>query len=139
VACVLLKDGAGNIRKIPENTPFEKLPEEKIVGIDVNCGLKEGELPRSPNTFTVLAKELNAEIGEGKGDWIKALAKPVARLLGKTGCSNCEARRIVTNAYGKLKAKHGQAKALQLIKDLWITSTGNPEEALLALKEHLKD
>lgn len=139
MACVILKDIEGNKREIPENVPFEKLPGEKIVGINVNCGLKEGEKPRLPNTFMILAGELNAEIGEGKGDWIKALAKPVAKLLGKTGCSNCEARRIVTNAYAKLKGKHGQAEALRLIKDLWVASASNPEEALLALKEHLKN
>ena len=87
-----------------------------------------------------LSDELSESIGSGFGDWIRTVAKPIATVMGKKGCSTCEARRIVTNAYGKLRKKHGQIVALGLIKDLWALSYKADGEAVLQrLKELLDD
>ena len=85
-------------------------------------------------------QELQQEVGGGFGDWIRSLAKPIATVMGKEHCSTCEARRIVTNAYGKLRKKHGQAVALGMVKDLWALSyKADGEAVLLRLKEMLDD
>ena len=136
MACVILQDIEGNKRTIPENTPFVKQPGEKIVGVDHNCAQDKAQAPANPNTANALARELNHELGAGLGDFVKVLAKPIAWAIGKKNCSSCEARRVVLNAYGKLKAKHGMVEAVRIMKEI---PTNNPEEALVALRQHLKD
>lgn len=88
-----------------------------------------------------LIKELDAELGKGgkgPGDWIKAFLSPIAKKLGKSRCTACEARRVATNAYAVLKAKYGMVEALRVMKELWEMSfTAKPDEVLIKLKEYL--
>jgi len=96
-----------------------------------------------PNLEQVLAtkaiplrQELDEALGGGAGDWIRAMVKPLAKFVGKQHCTQCEARRIATNAYAKLKVKYGQLEALRIIKELW-TLSGNPDATMLKLKDYL--
>jgi hypothetical protein len=139
MACIVLKGLSGE-RRIPEGANYVLIPGESIIGIDTSC---KGDVSIQPATDELWATlhELDTELneqGKGPGDWIKTLIKPAARLMGRTNCMSCEARRVVANAYGKLKVKHGQVKALTIIKDLWKLSLKNNEEVVLQkLKEYL--
>lgn len=96
--------------------------------------------PNEAQQQWALRDELQAEIGAGYGDWIRFLAKPIAEVAGKKGCTACEARRIVTNAYGRLKEKHGSISALSMIKDLWALSMkADGDEVLMKLRGLLND
>jgi hypothetical protein len=139
MACLVLKGLEGE-RRIPQDSRggfrYAQIPGEKIVGIDPNC---QGAVvqPVTSESSKLIA-ELDAELGKGGGDWLKRFLKPAAKLLGKSNCMSCEGRRVVTNAYGALKAKHGQLEALRMIKDLWHRSFSEPEaEILKTLKEYL--
>jgi hypothetical protein len=140
--CIVLKRPDGTTRKIPYGMNYIKHPGEEPVGIDRDC-------PDGPRQFSghgavsekkQLLRELDEEIGSGAGDWIKRFVAPVAKKLGKQSCTACEARRVVTNAYARLKAKHGQLEALRIIKDLWKNSFSKTgEEILEELEKHLHD
>jgi len=134
MACLQLKNPiTGETRNlsvaIGESVPM--LPGEIVVGAGSSCN---GEA--SPQT---LQQELDSAIGSGSGDWIRDLAKPLAKLLGKEGCSKCEARRLATNAYGKLKDKHGQLEALRIIKELWQMSLTDADATLIRLQQYLQE
>jgi len=140
MACIILENNAGGKRLIPDGQPYRLEVSEKITGVDMNCG---GDVIRINGTIqneSPLIAEMQNEVGGGFGDWIRTLASPIAEVMGKKGCSTCEARRIVTNAYGKLKEQHGQLKALSIIKDLWALSMkASGDEVLQKLKEILHD
>ena len=136
MACIILELN-GSTRSIPEGHPYRLMPGEKITGVDENCN---GKIQRIQPNVPSIHDELVREIGGGFGDWIRTLTSPIAEVMGKKGCSSCEARRIVTNAYAKLKAKHGQIGALAIIKDLWALSfKAEGDQVLIKLKEILHD
>lgn len=136
MACIILEVN-GSTRSIPDGQPYRLQPGEKITGVDKNCNGSVVKI--RPNGPTV-HDELIQEIGGGFGDWIRTLTSPIAEVMGKKGCSSCEARRLVTNAYAKLKAKHGQIGALAIIKDLWALSfRAEGDQVLIKLKEILHD
>jgi len=142
MACLVFKLLDGTERRIPPSPDGQyrraSVPGEVYLGIDPDCG---GEIVLAPvsNESAQLVAELDAELGVGgSGDWIKRLVSPAAKLLGRSSCMTCEARRVVTNAYGMLKAKHGQKEALRMMKQLWQRSFKEPEaEILKSLKEYL--
>jgi hypothetical protein len=69
---------------------------------------------------------------------MKTLFKPVAKAMGREGCTACEARRLITNAWAKLKEKHGPVEAARVMKDLWLKSfKEEPDKVIAALKEAL--
>lgn len=136
MACIILELN-GSKRSIPEGQPYRLIPGEKITGVDENCN---GKIQAIGASKPSLHDELAREIGGGFGDWIRTLATPIATVLGKKGCTSCEARRLVTNAYARLKAKHGQMEALAIIKDLWALSfRSSGDDVLRKLKEVLHD
>jgi hypothetical protein len=116
--------------EIAVGVSFTLLPGEFVVGAGSNCNGSASPIS--------LQRELDEAIGGGAGDWIRDMAKPIARLLGKEGCSKCEARRITTNAYTQLKARHGQFEALRIIKELWQLSSIDADQVLARLKYHLE-
>lgn len=136
--CVVLQSAEGTHRRVEAGKPYNLQPGERVLHIDRGC---TGVLP--PPLFGVQAsimKELDAVVGNGMGNWIKTLAGPVARAMGKTHCTACEARRVVANAYAKLKAKYGKLEALVKIKELWMLSTKESgDKVLYKLKEYLSD
>ena len=141
MACLVFRLLDGTERRIPPSPDGQfrraSIPGEIYVGIDPTCG---GEIALMPvqNESAALVAELDAELGGGAGDWIKRLAGPAARLLGVSSCMSCEARRVITNAYGQLKARHGKVEALRMIKTLWSRSFKEDEAAILeTLKEYL--
>lgn len=142
MACLHIQTTDGTIRKVftELGEPVSMFAGEMVKGVTLNC---EGEgsinLPQ-PTNQSNLFHELDQEIGGGAGDWIKALASPLARLVGKQKCSVCEAKRIATNAYGKLKTKYGQLEALRIIRELWKASgIEGGDTALVKLQEYLND
>lgn len=137
--CVKLEAADGSIRLVVSGIPYRLRPGEKVVGVDRTCGVaKVDYVAPGKDDFAVLKDEIDQAVGVGAGDWIKTLAKPFAKLAGKTGCTACEARRLATNAYAQLKGKHGQLKAMSIMKDLWQMSfTEEPEAVLAKLKSYL--
>ena len=132
--CIVLELN-GAKRLIESGKPYRLQPGEVLTGVDENCG---GNTIRIVGKTDTLHDELALEVGPGMGDWIRTLATPIATVMGKKGCTTCEARRIVTNAYGQLKAQHGQLKALGMMKDLWMLSMkAEGDEVLARLKEML--
>lgn len=135
MACSIYKALDGSERRIPSGVAHIIAPGEIFIGVDRDCAMNPSdkrkkatvEVLKQRETYQSLAREVDKEIGSGVGDWIKRLASPVAKLLGKSGCSSCETRRIVTNAYGQLKNKHGQLEALRIIKELWSDSFKNDD------------
>ena len=144
MACLHIKLPDNTIRKIVTQVgeSVSMGAGEIVAGVSENC---EGELSTTlPVNTTVhpqsLYAEMESEIGPGAGDFIKALAAPLAKLMGKEGCSSCEARRIVTNAYSKLKTKYGIIKTVSILKELWQMSFNESGDAVLGkLQEHLDD
>jgi hypothetical protein len=137
--CIVLQATDGNKRLIPHGSPYQLARGETVVGVDNTCGGDVRLISVVPKVEP-LQKELQDQIGPGFGDWIRSLATPIATVMGKRGCTTCEARRLVTNAYGKLREQHGQLKALSIIKDLWMLSTtASGDEVLVKLKEVLDD
>jgi len=125
-------------RMVPLGQPYVKAPDEDRVPGIYECSGRP--IPAKMPQRTNLKNELDVAIGHGAGDWIKVLASPIAKLVGKEGCSPCEAKRLVVNSYAKLKAKYGMMEALSTMKTLWdMSAAGHPEEALLKLKAKLDD
>jgi hypothetical protein len=124
--CIKWQAVDGTVRVIPMGVAFKRLPGEKPIGREDCKFVGEGkdrllisrkELKGRPVNH--LSEELDKELGSGLGDMIKVFAAPIAKLLGKGKCSSCNTRRVITNAYGKLKEKHGQLEALRIMKRLW--------------------
>ncbi len=154
MACVIFVDPEGNRRVIPLGAAFRRKPGEHAVGKLDDCGigselvnpadvLGDSKLSVSglvPNDLPKLRAELNIELGSGYGDMIKTLAAPVAKMIGKSNCTACEVRRVIANAYGKLKARYGMIEALRLMKGLWQDTFDKKiteEETLLKLRQFL--
>ena len=136
MACIVLENN-GVRRTVRDGEPYKLARGEFIAGVDANC---EGGFEAVDRQTPRLQDEMSQVVGPGFGDWIKVMAAPIAEVMGKKGCTTCEARRIVTNAYAKLKAQHGQLKALAMIKDLWALSyKADGDQVLLRLKELLRD
>lgn len=123
-SCVEITKANGDVYTKPIGEPLQLPVGDRITGRSYNCGRE----------LVSLTKELDEAVGPGAGDWIKTFAAPVAKLLGKEKCSKCEARRVVTNGYSKLKAAHGQLRAMAIIKELWELSS-QPQGAEAALKK----
>jgi hypothetical protein len=137
--CIRLKSPDGTIRLVKSGEAYRALPGEIVDGVDRTCGSTIALPERPKNPAKQLRDELNEAIGAGAGDWIHTLAKPLAKLVGKEGCSACEARRLATNAYAQLKGKHGQFEAMRIMKELWTMSfTQNPDEVLHKLEGYLE-
>jgi hypothetical protein len=140
MACIRLRTPEGHTRMVPEGVPYHMAPGEVVIGSSAFC---PGDIqPPHPNdSLATLVADLDRELGKGgMGDWIKVFAGPVAKILGKGGCMSCEVRRVVTNAYANLRAKHGTAEALRIMKDLWSESNkpGAKEiDVLHKLQEYL--
>lgn len=114
-------------------------PGDVLVGVEATCSSNLNAVIAAEPTQT-LQQELNDAIGSGAGDWIKTLVSPFAKLIGKKSCSICEARRLATNAYAKLKVKYGQVEALRIMKELWEDSfaeRADPNAILLKLQGYL--
>lgn len=130
MACSIYRAMDGSERRIPNGMAHRIAIGEIFIGIDREYSPDSSdkrkkasvEVLKQRETFKLLAEEVDKEIGGGAGDWIKRLASPVAKLLGKKGCTSCETRRIVTNAYAQLKGKYGQLEALHIMKELWSDS-----------------
>lgn len=141
--CSIYRAIDGSERRIPSGVAHIIAPGEIYIGVDRNCSVLPGDKNRvavlkQQETYQSLIKEVDEGLGKGAGDWIKRLASPIAKLLGKTKCSRCETRRIVTNAYGQLKNKYGQLEALRIMKELWTDSfKQNDLATMLKLKEYL--
>lgn len=140
--CIKLQTPDGSTRYIANGQPYMLAPGEKRVGVDKTCG--DGRPVKDAMTAAqlekaALLKELNAELGSGAGDWVKLFAKPTAALLNKQNCMSCEVRKVVLNAYARLKARYGLLEALRMIKDLEVKSLagGKDEEILTRLKAWL--
>ena len=137
VPCIQLRSPEGVIRLVKSGEPYRKLPGEEIMGVDRTCA---GTIKQAVKTKDgQLRTELDSALGSGAGDWIRTMVKPFAKLIGKDQCSACEARRIATNAYAKLKGQHGQLEALRIMKELWQDSfTQKPDDVLRKLETYLK-
>ncbi len=138
--CIVFKNAqTGELRY--EATEIGKSVQHRVgeVVLEVRNHCEQPNLPEQPTIKAIpLRQELDEALGPGAGDWIRAMVKPLAKFVGKDRCSTCEARRIATNAYAKLKVKYGQIEALKIIKELW-TLSGNPDATMLKLKEYLDD
>jgi len=137
--CIILEMPDGDRRLVVAGMPYRMRPGEKVVGADPTCGAAKVDY-KAPgkDDLKTLKEEIDEAVGGGVGDWIKVLAKPFAKLAGKEGCSACEARRIATNAYAQLKGKHGQFKAMSIMKELWeLSFTAEPDAVLAKLKTYL--
>lgn len=130
--CLKLKNQLGVERLVPLGQPYTVAPGEVYVAGQFDCDGKT-PAPKQPN----LAQELNAEIGMGMGDFVKVLASPIAKLIGKDHCTVCEAKRVLLNHYGALKDKHGLIAAVSIMKDIWAVAKTDPDAALAKLKESL--
>jgi len=133
----------GNIRKVETDVgeSVAMLPGEIVYAVSQNCdGDFSAGIPQLMSEQRSLFQELQQEIGPGAGDFIKTIANPIARFMGKEGCTACEARRIVTNAFGKLKTKYGLIKAANILRELWEMSMKDEGEKVLEkLQEHLNN
>lgn len=122
MACIILRTPEGHTRTVPEGVAYRLAPGEQVAGAVRACA-GEIQLPHANDSLQQLVAELDQELGKGgAGDWLKVFASPVARILGRAGCMSCEVRRVVTNAYANLRAKHGTAEALRIMKELWQAS-----------------
>lgn len=138
--CITLKNavtGAITYKAVAVGQSFSHGTGEAVLSITERCpdGTDAEVLQAPVNAHQALLTELNEAIGGGAGDWIKALVSPFARATGRKSCTVCEARRLMTNAYGKLKAKYGQVEALRLIGELWQMSLAeNPDTTAILTK-----
>lgn len=89
---IVLQQPDGSIREVLEGSPYTQNPGERPVAV--------------------------REIGEqetlpaGLGDYVAAMAKPVALALGLADCAACQTRQIVLNLWKKL----GPVKTANLIR-----------------------
>ena len=145
--CMIFKhSGTGKVRAVQVDKGMSVMhqPNEVLVRVDPHCdetfiGMVEQHNKGVPiSDHGSLMHEMNEAIGGGAGDWIKAMVAPFAKLIGKKSCTQCEARRLATNAYAKLKVKYGQIEALRIIKELWQMSMKEPGDTVLTkLKGYL--
>jgi hypothetical protein len=139
MACIEIKNIQGETKLIPQNTQYAI--DWTFTGkIEWDCGneslAKQGEGVPIEVLLTEMDKHLGTE-GHGPGDWLKYFVAPIAIILGKQGCTSCETRRVIANAYHNLKVKHGKVLALLKIWRLWRLSIKDPEKAALKLKEYI--
>lgn len=118
-------------------------PGERALREEENCFVAtesfkvSTEVLKAQTQNVNLLNELDAKLGSGGGDWLKVFFEPVAKAIGKANCMGCEVRRVVTNAYGNLRKKHGKVIALLLMARLWYMSTQDVDKATRKLKEYL--
>lgn len=138
MACIKLisADGTKELL-ITANTQYVKAPGDRLV-VDKDCENGEFKQYVKPAKKQTLLEELSEQVGSGPGDIIAAFAKPVAALLGKTKCTPCETKRVITNASKPLSAKYGRIKATLLMAELWRMTKRSPEEATIKLQEYLQ-
>jgi hypothetical protein len=136
--CILFKNAqTGEIRSVVVEVGESVQHRVGEVLLEVRNDCDRPNLEQQPiEKHIPLRQELDDALGSGAGDWIRTMVKPLAKFVGKDRCSQCEARRIATNAYAKLKVKYGQLEALRIIKELWAMSS-DPDATLQKLKEHL--
>lgn len=139
MSCIKLIAPDGSVRSIEEGKPYKKIVGEKSLGRDPECNGKVAPITvRVGNKTNSLLKELNDAIGPGIGDWVKVMAEPVAKVLGKTGCVPCQAKSVVLNAFSKLRNKYGLIKAGSITAELFKLASNDPNEAALKLKEYIE-
>ena len=136
--CVILEMPDGDRRLVVSGVPYRLRVGEKVVGVDRSCGSAKVEYVKPQSDVQITKDELDAAIGPGVGDWVKLLAKPMAKLAGKANCTACEARRITLNAAGQLRQKHGVLKTASIITELTQMSLREEPDVVLAkLKTYL--
>ena len=139
MSCIRLKALDGSERSVEEGKPYKKIIGEKAIGMDPECNGKVAPISlRIGGRASDLLKELNDMVGPGLGNWIEVMAKPVAKVLGKTGCVPCQAKSVTLNAFSKLRSKHGIIKTGPIIVELFKLANDNPEQAALKLQEYLQ-
>jgi hypothetical protein len=87
MACIILSSPHGT-RYIPENTEYQLLQEESIVGVDWNCG-------------HVIQDDVEAHLQEAGLKLGDAIAW-VTHKLGIPQCAPCKARQEILNNAQKL-------------------------------------
>jgi hypothetical protein len=129
----------------PDGTRYTVAPGENHPVEHRAVAIEKGgvELSVERQAAVAMLQEIEAELGAESGtagDWIKRLAAPIARLIGKKDCLACEVRRVMLNAAAKLKEKHGESEGKRLLKSLLIRSYREPEEKILTeLKRYLSE
>jgi hypothetical protein len=125
MGCIRLRSPDGTERSVLERVPYRLIAGEKIIGVDPSC-----------NGQTVAARQgILEELG--LGDAVKSMIAPVAKLLGKSHCAACEAKRVSLNAFGKLAQKHGRMKAMSLMRELFALAKEHPDAVAVKLREYL--
>ena len=147
MACLVVGNEKGDLRYIAPDEDgqyrWRAAPGERALREVQDCfvatksfKLKANKPIASGNQVNLL-NELDARLGAGGGDWLKVFFAPVAKAIGKANCMGCEVRRVITNAYGNLRLKHGKVVALILMARLWYLSTKDVELATRKLKGYL--
>jgi hypothetical protein len=98
MACIILEGPSGR-RLVEENTPYRRLVDEKIVGVDWEC--RSGE---SSSVDEELAKQ-GLKLGDAVA-W-------VTKKIGLKQCAPCKARQEILNNVEKV----GWVETLRQIKE----------------------
>lgn len=135
----IILEGPEGKRKVQEGKPYRPKHGEVVIGVESDnepvqyVQVSEAEL---------LMREIETELkddGHGLGSWAQYFAKPVAKLLGKTSCMSCEARKAALNALTQLTEKHGKPEAKKIVMGLIVKSFKSPPEVVLKeLREALQ-
>ena len=99
MACIVLKSPLGE-RKIPENTPYQLLKEEAIIGVAWDCGesIQSDEVDQN-------LERAGLKIGDAIA-W-------TTKKLGIKQCAPCKARQAILN-HAK---ENGWAETLKQLKE----------------------
>lgn len=89
----IILQGPNGQRKVQEGEPYRLEPGEMVVGSD-----KSG----AGSADWALLNKQALESGSSLGDFVAALAKPAAILLGKTNCKSCDVRKLIIDLRKKL-------------------------------------
>ena len=98
MGCIILKSERGE-RKIPENTPYQLLKGESIVGVDWNCAGQE-------------QRSVEEELAKEGIQWGDAIAW-VTKKIGMKQCAPCKARQEILNSAREL----GWSETIRQLKE----------------------
>ena len=98
---IILQDLEGKLREVPENTPYQMHPGERVVGsrASYQADLLDNEV-----------KQQAESMGIPYGDYLAKLTK----ILHIPHCSKCEQRKLIMNRISQI----GWAEALRQVKEL---------------------